>query len=336
MIKNQLLPGINIKRIAPANFEEMHTLKKDFIHLEEDIPPVFSIESKNVFVSPFGVIYKNGLVIKESVYSMFKPSSFYLSYYKKRLLNKIINIHGSCTIGHNSYFQNYYHWLMEAMPRLYLLKEKAVELKLILNEDSPSFIKQYVALFGFKEIIYVNENFLAKVEKIVFTTFTSRGLAMYDPLMRDMVKWLFEKNGIQENQHPTKNIFITRKNAKYRRLINEDEIIAYLSAKGFEIVTLENLTIKEQIQLFANAKNVIGTQGAGMANMIYSTNARMLITIIHEEHPDDAYYNQTNINNTLCYYFQCKGIGTIDFKNNDDIVADFSKFKEVCEKNIFI
>lgn len=334
MNKTQILPAIQIIRHEPANYAEMHELKKYFIHLKEEIQPIYLMEINNAYVSPFGIVYKNGFVVNESVYSMFKPKSFYLSFYKKLFLNKIIKVDGDCVIAHNSYFQNYYHWLLEAVPRLFLLKEKATQYKLLLNANSPNFIKQYVSLFGFKEIVYLEDNYLAKVKHVTFTTFTSRGLAMYEPVIRNMVKWLFKKNEILENSNPTKNIFITRKNAKYRRLINEDEIISYLSSNGFEIVTLENLTIKEQMQLFANAKNVIGTQGAGMANMIYSTHGKMLITIIHEEHPDDAYYNQTNINNTLCYYFQSKGVGNFDYKNNDDIIVDMDKFKEVCKKYI--
>lgn len=334
MNKTQILPVLQVIRHEPANYSEMHALKKDFIHLNETIPPVYLLEIKNAYVSPFGIVYKNGFVVEESVYSMFKPKTFYLSFYKKLLLNKVVKINGDCIVAHNSYFQNYYHWLLEAVPRLFLLKEKATQYKLLLNANSPNFIKQYVSLFGFKEIVYLEDNYLAKVKHVTFTTFTSRGLAMYEPVIRNMVKWLFKKNEILENSNPTKNIFITRKNAKYRRLINEDEIISYLSSNGFEIVTLENLTIKEQMQLFANAKNVIGTQGAGMANMIYSTHGKMLITIIHEEHPDDAYYNQTNINNTLCYYFQSKGVGNFDYKNNDDIIVDMDKFKEVCKKYI--
>lgn len=334
MKKTQLFPALNVVRKPPPNFEEMHDLKKDFIHLEEIIPPVYLIEIDNAYVSPFGVVYKNGLVVKESVYSMFNPNSYYLSFYKKLLLNKIIKLEGDAAIAHNSYFQNYYHWLLEAMPRLFLLKDQAAQLKLILNVNSPGFVKQYAALFGFKEIIYVGDDKLVKTDKIVFSTFTSRGLAMYEPIIKDMVQWLFAKNDIKENPNPTKNIFITRKNAKYRRLLNEDEVIAYLSSKGFKIVTLENLTIKEQMQLFADSKCVIGTQGAGMANMIYSTHGKILITIIHEEHPDDAYYNQTSINNTACYYFQCKGVQNFDYKNNDDISVEMDKFIAVCEKYI--
>lgn len=335
MKKTQLFPALNVVRKPPPNYEEMHVLKKDFIHFTELIPPVYLIEIENAFVSPFGIVYKNGLVVKESVYSMFKPTSFYLSFYKKLLLNKIIKVKGDCTVAHNSYFQNYYHWLLEAVPRLFLIKDKAPELTLILNANSPGFVKQYISLFDFKEIIYIEDDKLVKADKIIFPTYTSRGLAMYEPITQNMVQWLLAKNNIQQNSNPTKNIFITRKNAKYRRLLNEDEVVAYLSSKGFEIVTLENLTVKEQMQLFADSKCVIGTQGAGMANMIYSTHGQLLITIIHEEHPDDAYYNQTNINNTACYFFQCKGAGNFDFKNNDDISVDINKFTEVCEQYIF-
>jgi capsular polysaccharide biosynthesis protein len=334
MKKNLIHPSLNVVRKPPLNYDEMHPSKTNFIRLAEIIPPIYAVEIKNAFVSPFGIVYKNGLVVNESVYSMFKPHLFLLSFYKKIFLRKTVKIKGDCIVGHNSYYQNYYHWLLEAMPRLFLLKDKAPELTLILNSKAPNFIKQYVSFFEFKEIVYIEDDKIAYVDKIMFTTFTARGLAMHEPIIRNMVKWLFEINDITQNSNQSKKIFITRKNVKHRRLINQDEVIAYLITKGFEIVTLEDLTIKEQMQLFADSKYVIGTQGAGMANMIYSTQGKLLITIIHEEHGDDAYFNQTSLNNTSCYYFQCKGVGNNEFKNNDDIIVNMNNFIEVCEKYI--
>ncbi|MBK9329835.1 MAG: glycosyltransferase family 61 protein [Sphingobacteriales bacterium] len=335
MKRTVLYPELTITRKPPPNYEEMHPLKDTFIHLTETFPAVCRLEISNAYVSPFGVVYKNGRVVRESVYSMFKPNSFYLSFFKKRLLNKVVKVSGDCLIAHNSYFQNYYHWLLEAVPRLYVMKEEAPNLTLILNADSPGFIKQYVALFGFKDVSYIQEDYLVKAEKVIFPGYTSRGLAMYEPILRDMAKWITEKFEVTVPAEATKNIFITRKNARYRRLLNEAEVIDYLSGKGFEIVTLEDLTVKEQIALFVNARNVIGTQGAGMSNMIYAVHARLLVTIIHEEHPDDAYFNLTNMYGTDCYYFQCPGAGNFSYKNNDDITADMNKLKAVCEKYIF-
>lgn len=335
MKKTVLYPELTITRKLPPNFEEMHPLKDTFIHLTETFPPICRIEIDNAYLSPFGVVYKNGKVVEESVYSMFKANSFYLSFFKKRLLNRVVKVDSDCLIAHNSYFQNYYHWLLEAVPRLYIMRDEAPRLSLILNADSPGFIRQYAELFGFKEIIYVKENFLVKARKVVFPSYTSRGLAMYEPVLRDMAKWIIEKFAITIPVKATKNIFITRKNARYRRLLNEAQVIDYLAANGFEIVTLEDLTVKEQIELFVQAKNVIGTQGAGMSNMIYAVHGKLLVTIIHEEHPDDAYYNLTNMYGTACYYFQCPGAGNFSYKNNDDISADMNKLMAVCEKYIF-
>jgi len=323
-----------INRTPPVNYDEMNNLKYNFISFKETIQSVKLIHLKNVYVSPFGIVYKNINVIKESVYSMYNPRSFYLSYFKKLFLKKVININDECTIAHNSYFQNYYHWLLEAVPRLFLLKDKAHKLSLVLNENSPSFINQYVSLFGFKNIVYIPDDYLARVKEISFTTFTSRGLAMHEPLIKEMAEWLLNKNNIKINQNPTRKIFITRKYAKYRRLLNEDEVINYLTSINFEILTLEDYTISEQMKIFNESAYVIGTQGAGMANLIYAFNCKLLITIIHEEHQDEAYFNQTNMHNTPCYYFQCKGAGTISFKNNDDITADLVNLKRVCDKYI--
>lgn len=329
-----IYPAIEVNRELPVNFTEMNDLKYRFIKTNEKIAPVKYCQISSAFLSPFGIIYKGLRVIPDSVYSMYNPASFYKSYFKKRILNRVVHVHENCTIAHNSYFRNYYHWLLEAMPRLFLLKDEASNLTLILNSNSPSFIKQYVSFFAFKKIKYIQDNQLVKVDQVTFTSFTSRGLCMHEPIIKDMVRWLFKINNIVINENPKRKIFITRQNAKYRRLINEPDVIAYLESVGFEILTLEDYSVIQQIQIFNDAEYVIGTQGAGMANMIYSIHAKLLITIIHEEHQDEAYLNQTSINQTGCYFLQCKGLGTFDYKNNDDICVDLEKLKSIVSKYI--
>ena len=61
-------------------------------------------------------------------------------------------------------------------------------------------------------------------------------------------------------------IYINRPN---RRLQNELEVQSMVKELGFEIVTLEDLVLEEQILLFLNAKTIIGFHGAGLANLLF-------------------------------------------------------------------
>ena len=44
----------------------------------------------------------------------------------------------------------------------------------------------------------------------------------------------------------------------------------YLIKKGFSIIVLSELSFLDQINLFSNAKQIIGLHGAGFANLVFS------------------------------------------------------------------
>lgn len=62
-----------------------------------------------------------------------------------------------------------------------------------------------------------------------------------------------------------------------RRSIHGEELIAeHLANQGFRILNAENLTFKEQIELFSNAETLIGVHGAGLTNGIWTPQAKLI------------------------------------------------------------
>jgi len=73
-----------------------------------------------------------------------------------------------------------------------------------------------------------------------------------------------------------RKLYVTRRNAKVRRLTNEDEVADYLSTQGFEVVALETLPQPEQIKRFAEAQVVVAQHGAGLTNLLYARDTSVL------------------------------------------------------------
>jgi capsular polysaccharide biosynthesis protein len=65
-------------------------------------------------------------------------------------------------------------------------------------------------------------------------------------------------------------IYISRRNATKRRVRNEAEVVSALRTRGFKRYVLEELSVAEQIELFADAEAVVGPHGAGFANLVYA------------------------------------------------------------------
>lgn len=98
-------------------------------------------------------------------------------------------------------------------------------------------------------------------------------LPSYSSLNRQSCEWVrtraTERSSASSDDF-SKRVYISRENARERRVRNEGEVIDMLAEYGFKSYRLEELRVAEQIALFSNAEIVVGPHGAGFANLIYS------------------------------------------------------------------
>ena len=87
-------------------------------------------------------------------------------------------------------------------------------------------------------------------------------------------------------------LYVTRRDARSRRIVNEEQIVKLLRRLGFEIVCPGELSFSEQIRLFAQARVIIGPHGAGLTNTVFAPQNATLIELFPE--------NYINING--CYW----------------------------------
>jgi capsular polysaccharide biosynthesis protein len=69
-----------------------------------------------------------------------------------------------------------------------------------------------------------------------------------------------------------------------RRMVNEAELIERLRELGFEIVEPQNLTMREQIEMFSSAELVVGPSGSAMFNVVFCEPGTKVIDIESEPH----------------------------------------------------
>jgi len=75
-------------------------------------------------------------------------------------------------------------------------------------------------------------------------------------------------------------IFISRRYAARRRLLNESEIETRLRQAGFKTVALEELSFREQVSLFASASIIVATHGAGLGNLVFTPPGAKVLELV--------------------------------------------------------
>jgi capsular polysaccharide biosynthesis protein len=88
----------------------------------------------------------------------------------------------------------------------------------------------------------------------------------------------------------TRRIFISRRDATRRRLINEDRCWSLLESHGFERVFMEDHPFAEQVALMQEAAAVVALHGAGLANILFAPEGTHVVEIADEAFPNPQYY----------------------------------------------
>jgi capsular polysaccharide biosynthesis protein len=89
--------------------------------------------------------------------------------------------------------------------------------------------------------------------------------------LRSLVKGLPFKN---------RKLFISREDAKIRRLLVEADVVELLSRYGFEVVTLTGMSFVDQMQLFASASVVVSMHGAGLSNIAFMPPSGLVVELL--------------------------------------------------------
>ncbi len=172
---------------------------------------------------------------------------------------------------------NHYHWLLNFVPRLMYLDVFASEFpdlksSIVLVPDAlPLGSLDILELFGLPRtrVRRVSARGVVRFKSLYAPRlFTSRE---FSPTV---FGWLRSQVATADVRRASRRVIISRADAarlRNRRLVvNESEVIDALRPFGFEAHQLASLSMRDQIELFADSEIVVGPHGAGFANMAFS------------------------------------------------------------------
>ncbi len=180
---------------------------------------------------------------------------------------------------------NYWHWLFDVLPRLKILNEliNFSNIDYFLFPDfKDKFQKESLELLNIPTSKIISSKVFRHIEaqKIiavdhpyVFENNPTLEIQNIPYWILNFLKDKFLINNL-EKRFPEK-FYIDRSDSKsnhrhLRKIINEGEVKNFLKKRGFSIITLSEFSFLDQINLFYNAKEIVGLHGAGFANLVFS------------------------------------------------------------------
>jgi capsular polysaccharide biosynthesis protein len=196
--------------------------------------------------------------------------SFFLK--KKRRLHE----HTTYALVHDHWFGGYYHWLIETLPRLCKIYHSNTAFTLLLpaRVKTIPFITESLIFFPDLKIEYLQQDEIVFVQDLLLPSHLPG-----DGLIEPELLCALKENCKSEGYSQKRRIYITRRKAIKRKVVNEEAVVSYLRQYGFEEVALEELHFCEQINLFRSAEVVVSMHGAGLANIIFMEPASIVIEI---------------------------------------------------------
>ena len=292
----ELLPSAVERRGLPLNFtsDQTYLFSNELVRRIESCE-VFRIESLHI-AGPIWVQWKYLRSLEN-----YKPRQGSVRQKKHRLYSSLQLLRPSIKIDqaiwiHDNWSEGYFHWLTDVCPKLMAwTKQSLPKLPVLLPFSflSHSYVQDTLAALDFPWIGFANAAHLYVRNLFVISPVAPTGNYRADLLneMAHIIRdYCFSK--IDAGTSLPTRIWISRKDASKRYLVNEDEILSSLSGLAFSSVCLAGKTLSQQISLFAGASILVSIHGNGLTNMIWLPPGSPVIEIRRRgDYTNNCYYS---------------------------------------------
>lgn len=309
--------------------------------LEEKDPP----SSQFVARLPNGVVVNDGGVLTQEGYIVGDTQTSLRDQHRLQNKNRDLSsenplfFKGKLAVIASAGSENWYHWLLQILPRLIVLKEAQLEFDRIYINNlkypwqwaSLEAVLDYCQIDPSKMLI-VNGDVVIQAEALLLPSvpfIPVKGTPLPAWLVKTLRAIFLGKQELPSIEAP-KKIYVSRKNAALRRIHNEEALIELLEGFGFQSVELEKLSPQEQALIFNQAQYIIGPHGSAFANLIFADPGYTLIEIDHgADSPRSFYKRLAEITGGLYLPFYVDH--TTEEHLDEDMTVDLAAFKVFLE-----
>ena len=185
----------------------------------------------------------------------------------------------------------YAHWLLDELPRLLALRPGDCDA--LIGHAAHPVNRDALQLRGWTgKIIQPARLSHLQCEQLVVPSVDGA------PTPRAVERLLAFVGPLDDQTSPFgERIYISRENARRRRVANEAELWPQLSARGFVKLKLEELTWREQINAFRHARIVVAPHGAGLANLVFCQAGATVAELFNRSYVNPCFWQVAALRN---------------------------------------
>ena len=312
-----------------------------FAEGQYNTPPNKVVQIENASVLFNGIVMRAFSPVKESYYQY--PESkwgFIKKAYEQYIVSSYSRSRGFVKYSDkplvviNQPWFNFYHWVLESLPRLFLAKEHLKTSALLLPQAYAkfSFVTDTLKILAPRaEVIYhSDQNY--KASKVYLPALRPFCHQYNVELLHNFSQHMLQQMGLTDVK-PQRKIMLVRTKANARRIQNSSVIETIATANGFEVVDMEDYSFAEQVRLMRSASHVVAQHGAGLTHILFMhPNARVLE--LHKaltnasDHVSQVYVSLASAMNVDYYYMFCQPTDPNADFFKADIKVDVLQFEQ--------
>jgi hypothetical protein len=315
----------------PMNIGELPDYMRQWFEEEASLPDQVLHEFTQVRVSWHGIVLRD--------LQLFVPSLAYPTYERefsgafllRQWISKGIAITGTVGLIYDHWAAgNYYHWLIDSLPRLLLLREKYPECVLIVPEPSRSYIQLTTAALGFHILQPIATESFALVQQLIMPSHVAPPGKQDPNLIRRVRSELAKELGYSSSAIAPisgKWLYVSRSKQQARRLANEHELVELFKQYAIETIYFEDMSFEQQVSAMQNVEVFIGMHGANLTNMLFLAKGAKVIELFNQTICNLCYFHLASNLELLYYAVPCLPLedsGVTHISNSADITVDIS------------
>jgi hypothetical protein len=245
-------------------------------------PPV------SVTMIPGGHIYSEGAVFSPDGTILARDLSLDFSspidshYLCRKPIHRSKLLKGSTLAVASWQTRSYYHWLLDELPRYLLPGIPAFDQIVCSRNTGINQEALRVLGLGNKKILPLDQAKHYKCDLLIVPSYVSP-TGEPSPYLVELLTKAVQPLISKARDYPEK-IFISRKAARGRKIVNEDAVFQFFKSQGYTRISLEDFSWRDQINIFYHAQEIFAPHGAGLANLVFCSKKPLVIELFNTKY----------------------------------------------------
>lgn len=297
------------RRKLPVNFQARDSVLFEG-ELTRVIPSTQVLKFEDVRATPEGLLFTGTRILPESFAFPYHLDEWRFSSVLKFLainaLRRRRRIEREALWITDYWSTAYFHWVTDVLTRLFVMRDRLSDLLLVLpgSYEQRDVVKACLKAFGVSEVDFIAADEVVEFRSLVMPSHTAPSGHFKDEAIHGVRDVLLNAYGDVGGEDA--RLYISRRGAGRRRIVNEDEVISVLRKFGFTTICAEDLSFEDQVAIFSRARYIVSNHGAGLTNVLFMKQGGSVLELRNEaDCVNNCYFTMSSALDLNYFYQTC-------------------------------